>query len=133
MNANSGTFDTRSSFNVILNGSCWPNNLVHQSDAFGNVKDPLFIDFHAAKYGPAVYDLFSLLLTAPAEKSARFDGYLNYYHEQLLANLKLLQFQGKTPSLTDLQLDLLKYGHWGRSMVYFIEIFNKVILKQVLR
>ncbi|EDV43241.1 uncharacterized protein Dana_GF16622 [Drosophila ananassae] len=113
LKAHLGSFDTKSSFNVILNGSCWPNNLVYQSDAFGNVKDPLFIDFQAAKYGPAVYDLFSLLLTAPAEKSTRFDGYLNYYHDQLLANLKLLQFQGKKPSLTDLQLDLLKYGHWG--------------------
>ncbi|KAH8272550.1 hypothetical protein KR026_003873 [Drosophila bipectinata] len=113
LKANTTSIDTRSSFNVILNGSCWPNNLLYQSDAFGNVKDPLFIDFHAAKYGPAVYDLFSLLLTAPAEKSTRFDGYLSYYHDQLLANLKLLQFQGKKPTLTDLQLDLLKYGHWA--------------------
>ncbi|KAH8294595.1 hypothetical protein KR018_000014 [Drosophila ironensis] len=110
---NPAALDTRSSFNVILNGSCWPNNLLHQSDAFGTVKDVLFIDFHAAKYGPAVYDLFSLLLTAPAQKSERFDGYVKYYHDQLVANLKLLKFKGKQPSLTDLQLDLLKFGHWA--------------------
>ncbi|XP_016980362.2 uncharacterized protein LOC108045512 isoform X1 [Drosophila rhopaloa] len=105
--------DARASFNVILNGSCWPNNVLIQVDAFGNVKDSLFSDFHAAKYGPAIYDLFSLLLTAPAEKSSRFDGYVKFYHDHLIENLTLLKFQGKKTSLTDLQLDLLKYGHWG--------------------
>ncbi|KAH8355570.1 hypothetical protein KR200_005877 [Drosophila serrata] len=105
--------DGKTSFNVILNGSCWPNNLLNQVDAFGNVKDSLFSDFHAAKYGPAVYDLFSLLLIAPAEKTNRFDGYVKYYHDQLVANLNLLKYRGKKPSLTDLQLDLLKYGHWA--------------------
>ncbi|KAH8232275.1 hypothetical protein KR032_003287 [Drosophila birchii] len=105
--------DVKTSFNVILNGSCWPNNLFNQVDAFGNVKDSLFSDFHAAKYGPAVYDLFSLLLTAPAEKTTGFDVYVKYYHDQLVANLNLLKYRGKKPSLTDLQLDLLKYGHWA--------------------
>ncbi|KAH8363291.1 hypothetical protein KR084_007779 [Drosophila pseudotakahashii] len=111
--SNTEILDLRTSFNVILNGSCWPNNLLIQNDAFGNVKDALFHDFHAAKYGPAVYDLFSLLLTAPAEKSIRFDGYVKFYHDQLVENLSILKFQGKKPSLTDLQLDLLKYGHWA--------------------
>ncbi|KAH8383451.1 hypothetical protein KR009_008704 [Drosophila setifemur] len=105
--------DLKTSFYVILNGSSWSNNLLNQTDAFGNVKDSLFIDFHAAKYGPAVYDLFSLLLTAPAEKSVCFDGFVKYYHDQLVANLNLLKFQGRKPSLTDLQLDLLKYGRWA--------------------
>ncbi|EDW42569.1 uncharacterized protein LOC6606786 [Drosophila sechellia] len=111
----SGTeiLDSKASFNVILNGSCLPNNFLLQVDAFGNVKDTLFSGFQTAKYGPAVYDLFSLLLTAPAEKSIRFDGYVKFYHDQLIENLKLLKFLGKKPSLTDLQLDLLKYGHWA--------------------
>ncbi|KAH8293749.1 hypothetical protein KR054_003834 [Drosophila jambulina] len=109
--------DAKTSFNVILNGSCLPNNLLNQVDAFGNVKDSLFNDFHAAKYGPAVYDLFSLLLTAPAEKTTRFDGYVKYYHDQLVSNLNLLKYRGKKPTLTDLQLDLLKFGHWGFEFV----------------
>ncbi|XP_017062093.1 uncharacterized protein LOC108102006 [Drosophila ficusphila] len=113
VNANTNTLDLKTSFNVILNGACWPNNVLIQVDAFGNVKDSLFSDFHAAKYGPAVYDLFSLLLTAPAEKSRRFDYFVKYYHDQLVENLNLLKFKGKKPSLTDLQLDLLKYGHWA--------------------
>ncbi|EDV49483.1 uncharacterized protein LOC6553967 [Drosophila erecta] len=114
-NVKSGTefSDSRTSFNVILNGSCWPNNLLLQVDAFGNVKDVLFSGFHTAKYGPAVYDLFSLLLTVPAQKSSRFDGYVKFYHDQLIENLKILKFPGKKPSLTDLQLELLKYGHWA--------------------
>ncbi|XP_001359682.3 uncharacterized protein [Drosophila pseudoobscura] len=106
--------DTRNSFNVILVGSCLPNNILNSTDAFGHVKDSLFIDFQAAKYGPAAYDLFSLLLTAPASpKSLHFDGYLKFYHDQLIANLGLLKYRGRQPTLTDLQLDLLKYGHWA--------------------
>ncbi|XP_017083576.2 LOW QUALITY PROTEIN: uncharacterized protein LOC108116298 [Drosophila eugracilis] len=111
--SNSKVLDSKASFNVILNGSCWPNNFLIQVDAFGNVKDALFSDFHTATYGPAAYDLFSLLLTAPAEKSSRFDSYVKYYHDQLIENLILLKFQGSKPSLTDLQLDFLKYGHWA--------------------
>ncbi|KAH8247818.1 hypothetical protein KR038_010470 [Drosophila bunnanda] len=113
VNSHTAALDVKTSFNVILNGSCWPNNVLNQVDAFGNVKDSLFSDFHAAKYGPAVYDLFGLLLTAPAEKTNRFDGYVKYYHGQLVDNLNLLKYPGKKPSLTDLQLDLLKYGHWA--------------------
>ncbi|EDW38031.1 GL12256 [Drosophila persimilis] len=106
--------DTRNSFNVILVGCCLPNNILNSTDAFGHVKDSLFIDFQAAKYGPAAYDLFSLLLTAPASpKSLHFDGYLKFYHDQLIANLGLLKYRGRQPTLTDLQLDLLKYGHWA--------------------
>ncbi|XP_034661353.1 uncharacterized protein LOC117896922 [Drosophila subobscura] len=105
--------DTRNSFNVILIGACFPNNILNNTDAFGNVKDSLFVDFHAAKYGPAVYDLFSLLLTAPAKKCTRFDGFVKYYHDRLTANLTLLKYRGKQPTLTDLYLDLLKYGHWA--------------------
>ncbi|XP_068158141.1 uncharacterized protein [Drosophila tropicalis] len=113
LNENNETLDVKTSFNVILNGSCWPNNLLYNGDAFGHIKEILFIDFHYSKYGPAVYDLLNLLLTAPAEKSRYFDANVKYYHDQLIDNLKALKFRGKLPTLTELQLDLLKFGHWA--------------------
>lgn len=98
MKAHAEALDVKTSFNVILNGSCWANNVLNQVDAFGNVKDSLFSDFHAAKYGPAVYDLLGLLLTAPAEKSRRFDGFVKFYHDQLVAHLNLLKYRARSPA-----------------------------------
>jgi len=109
------TSDLKRSFNVILIGACWPNNLLGHFDAFGNVKDAVFIDFSSASYGPAVYDLFQILLTAPAEKTEQFDAHLKYYHDELIDNLKLLKFKGHLPTLTDLQVQLLDFGHWGET------------------
>ncbi|XP_017033853.1 uncharacterized protein [Drosophila kikkawai] len=37
LNAHVGVLDVKNSFNVILNGSCWSNNLLNQVDAFGNL------------------------------------------------------------------------------------------------
>ncbi|KAM8703728.1 hypothetical protein ACLKA7_008370 [Drosophila subpalustris] len=111
------TSDMKRSFNVILIGDCWPNNLLGHFDAFGNVKDALFIDFSSVSYGPGIYDLFLLLLTAPAEKTEQFDAHLKHYHDELVANLKLLKFKGNLPTLTDLQVELLDYGYWGVEVV----------------
>lgn len=99
---------------MISIGACWPNNLLGQFDAFGQVKDVAFIDFGSSFYGPAIYDIWQLLLTAPAEKTEHFDGFLRHYQNELVAHLQLLKYKGKLPTLTDLQLDLLNYGYWGK-------------------
>ncbi|XP_034486543.1 uncharacterized protein LOC117791023 [Drosophila innubila] len=109
--------DIKRSFNVISIGACWPNNLLGHFDAFGNVKDAIFIDFGSVSHGPAIYDLFQLLLTAPAEKTEHFDAHLRYYQDELNANLNLLNFKGSLPTLTDLQVELLDFGHWGVEVV----------------
>ncbi|EDV93449.1 uncharacterized protein LOC6564246 [Drosophila grimshawi] len=103
--------DLKKSFNVILTGACWSNNLLGQFDAFGQLKDVAFYQFGSVTYGPVVQDLLQLLLTAPAQKTEQFDACLRYYRDELAANLKLLKFEGKLPTLTDIQLDLLDYGH----------------------
>ncbi|EDW14084.1 uncharacterized protein Dmoj_GI23535 [Drosophila mojavensis] len=105
--------DSKKSFTVILNGACCSNNLLGQFDAFGQLRDVVFNDFGSANIGPAVHDLLQLLLTAPAAKAERFDGFLRFYVDKLAEILKLLNFKGKIPSLTDIQLDILNYGHWA--------------------
>ncbi|XP_064548506.1 uncharacterized protein LOC135435398 [Drosophila montana] len=111
------TPDLKRSFNVILNGACWPNNLLGQFDAFGQLKDVIFHDFAGASYGPAIRDLLQLILTASAAKTEQFDACLRYYTDELTENLKLLKFKGKLPSLTDFQLDVINYGHWAFEIV----------------
>ncbi|KAH8403463.1 hypothetical protein KR215_011391, partial [Drosophila sulfurigaster] len=111
------TPDLKRSFNVISIGACWPNNILGSFDAFGEVKDVVFIDFGNSSYRSAAHDLFEILLTVPVEKTKNFDAFLRYYHDELLINLKLLKFKGNLPTLTDLQLDLLNYGYEGFQVV----------------
>ncbi|XP_034114370.1 uncharacterized protein LOC117574595 [Drosophila albomicans] len=111
------TPDLKRSFNVISIGACWPNNILGSFDAFGEVKDVVFIDFGNSSYRSAAHDLFEILLTVPVEKTENFDAFLRYYHDELLINLKLLKFKGNLPTLTDLQLDLLNYGYEGFQVV----------------
>ncbi|KAH8359444.1 hypothetical protein KR093_006777, partial [Drosophila rubida] len=111
------TPDLKRSFNVITVGACWPNNIIGNFDAFGDIKDVVFIDFGSASYGSVAADLFQILLTAPAEKTERFDALLRHYHDELINNLQLLKFKGNLPTLTDLQLNLLQYGHKGFQVV----------------
>lgn len=105
---------------MISVGSCWPNNLLGNFDAFGQVKDAVFVDFGNSFYGPAIYDLMQLLLTAPAEKTEHFDAFLRHYQNELVAHLQLLKYKRKLPTLTDLQVDLLNYGNWGKLLIIHI-------------
>lgn len=89
-------------------------------DAFGQVKDVVFVDFGSSFYGPAIYDLMQLLLTAPAEKTEHFDAFLRHYQNELVAHLQLLKYKRKLPTLTDLQVDLLNYGNWGKLLIIHI-------------
>ncbi|TDG46853.1 hypothetical protein AWZ03_006737 [Drosophila navojoa] len=107
--------DSKKSFTVILNGACCSNNLLGLFDEFGQLRDVVFNDFGSANIGPAVHDLLQLLLTAPAAKTEKFDGFSRFYVEKLAEILNLLNFKGKFPSLTDIQLDMLSYRrHWGK-------------------
>ncbi|XP_030374620.1 uncharacterized protein LOC115624163 [Scaptodrosophila lebanonensis] len=107
--------DADNAFNVILIGACSLNNLLCHTEVEGHIKDILFTDFGAATYGPAVYDIFHLFLTAPrgADKIENFDDHLKFYHEQLIMNLQLLGYKEVLPTLSDLESDLHKFRHWG--------------------
>lgn len=41
-------------FNVLNHGDCWANNIMFQHDAFGTIKEVLFVDFQVGKYGSPV-------------------------------------------------------------------------------
>lgn len=107
-------------------------------DAFGQVKDVVFVDFGSSFYGPAIYDLMQILLTAPAEKTEQFDAFLRHYQNELVAHLQLLKYKRKLPTLTDLQLDLLNYGSWGKLLIIHIMhiqtiFYSLATIQQALR
>ncbi|XP_065354514.1 uncharacterized protein LOC135948985 [Calliphora vicina] len=106
-------------FNVLNHGDCWSNNVMFQYDAFGKIKETYLIDFQMSKYGSPAQDLFYFLLSSTKYeiKIKQFDYFIKFYHDQLVENLKLLNYTKKIPSLTELHTMMYKYGIWGFSTV----------------
>ncbi|XP_055856529.1 uncharacterized protein LOC129919610 [Episyrphus balteatus] len=105
-------------FNVICHGDLWSNNIMFLHDEVnGKLKETRFVDFQLSRYASPVIDLYYFLLTSPKLeiKVANFDEFIQFYHENLIKNLKLLNYSKKLPTLKDLHLDLLKKNFWGFS------------------
>ncbi|KAH8247192.1 hypothetical protein KR038_000005 [Drosophila bunnanda] len=99
-------------FNVLNHGDCWANNIMFQHDAFGVIKETLFVDFQVGKYGSPANDLYYLILSsaAPELKTAKFDYLVRYYFDNLVENLKLLQYHRPLPKLKNLHAALFRNG-----------------------
>ncbi|XP_014093940.2 uncharacterized protein [Bactrocera oleae] len=101
-----------SEFNVLNHGDCWVNNILFKYNAFGKITDTRFIDFQVGKYGSPANDLYYFILSSTAAdiKIAHFDYLVRYYFDNLVENLKLLQYHRPLPKLRNLHSVLLKHG-----------------------
>ncbi|XP_017845582.1 uncharacterized protein LOC108602073 [Drosophila busckii] len=99
-------------FNVLNHGDCWNSNLMFLYDAFGKIKETLFVDFQVGKYGSPANDLYYLILSsaAPDIRIAKFDYLVRYYFDHLIENLKLLQYHRPLPKLRSLHASLFRNG-----------------------
>ncbi|KAH8417168.1 hypothetical protein KR222_005491 [Zaprionus bogoriensis] len=99
-------------FNVLNHGDCWNFNIMFQYDAFGKIKETLFVDFQVGKYGSPANDLYYLILSsaAPDIKTNKFDYLVRYYFDNLTENLKLLQYHRPLPKLKNLHAALFRNG-----------------------
>lgn len=99
-------------FNVLNHGDCWNFNIMFQYDAFGKIKETLFVDFQVGKYGSPANDLYYLILSsaAPDIKTSKFDYLVRYYFDHLIDNLKLLQYHRPLPKLKNIHAALFRNG-----------------------
>ncbi|EDW66720.1 uncharacterized protein [Drosophila virilis] len=99
-------------FNVLNHGDCWNLNIMFLYDAFGKIKETLFVDFQVGKYGSPANDLYYLILSsaAPDIKTVKFDYMVRFYFDHLVENLKLLQYHRPLPKLKNLHAALLRNG-----------------------
>lgn len=93
-------------------GDCHINNIMFQHDAFGKIKNTAFVDFQVAKYGSPAHDLYYLILSSAEMniKISQFDAMIRFYYDNLVENLKLLQYHRPLPKLSNLHAALLKSG-----------------------
>ncbi|XP_075148803.1 uncharacterized protein LOC142222514 [Haematobia irritans] len=102
-------------FNVLNHGDSWINNIMFKHDETGNIEETYYIDYQVCKYGTPAQDLWYFLMSSTQLdiKVEHFDYFIRYYHENLLENLKLLEYQGQVPTLNELHQIMLKYGFLG--------------------
>lgn len=100
------------SFNVLNHGDCWCNNIMFKYNSDGKLEDTLFVDYQVPKYGPPAFDLYYFILSSARFdiKLEKFDYFIKFYHDNLVENLKLLEYPKEIPSLKDIHILLLKYG-----------------------
>ncbi|KAL7728376.1 hypothetical protein ACLKA6_007467 [Drosophila palustris] len=104
-----------SDFNVLNHGDFWSNNMMFSHDSFGNIKDIYMVDFQIPKYGTVAQDLYYFLMTSTKleDKVNKFDYYIKFYHENLVKNLRLLNYPKALPTLREMHILLIKYGFWA--------------------
>ncbi|XP_073842806.1 uncharacterized protein [Musca autumnalis] len=103
------------SFNVLNHGDCWSNNIMFQYGDQGELKETYFVDLQLPSYGSPAQDLLYFILSSAQLdlKIKHFDEMIRYYHENLIANLKLLGYSKPLPYLRDIHQMILKGSIWA--------------------
>lgn len=98
-----------------------------QYDAFGKIKNTLFIDFQVGKYGSPANDLYYFILSSANKeiKLKEFDYLIRFYYDNLIENLKLLQYHRPLPKLKNLHIALMNNGLAGK--LRLLILFQKII------
>lgn len=117
-------------FNVLNHGDLWSNNIMFQYDKDGRITEVYFVDFQVCKWGSPVQDLQYLLVSSCNNdiKVREFDYFIKYYHDELVKNLKLLNYPKEPPKLVDLQVQALKRGYTGNTLRINASIFFNVFI-----
>lgn len=102
-------------FNVLNHGDMWSNNIMYKYDNNGKVDECLLVDLQLCHYNSPVHDLYYFMVSSLHKdlRVKKIDYILQFYHKELLANLKKLSYKKKPPTLLELQKDFLALGSLG--------------------
>ncbi|XP_075145782.1 uncharacterized protein LOC142220489 [Haematobia irritans] len=115
----SGDVDENEFF-ALNHGDFWCNNIMYQYDENdGHLLDTYFVDFQMPRYGSVAQDLLYFILSSTQldVKINRFDEMIQYYHQQLLEHLKILEYSKPLPCLRDIHKSLIKRSIWAITTV----------------
>ncbi|XP_065721964.1 uncharacterized protein CHKov2 isoform X2 [Drosophila suzukii] len=100
---------------VLNHGDFWCNNFMFKYKDDSEVEDVCFVDFQLPKFGTPAQDLFCMLMTSPkfSIKLDKFDHFIEYYHQQLVEHLSLLNYNRNAPTLAQFHTHLYRYSLWA--------------------
>jgi hypothetical protein len=98
-------------FQVLNHGDFWTGNLLYRYEGT-ELADVLFLDYQNAVVGSPIIDLIYFLTTSVSYETlvASRDEIVYTYYETLSILLNKLEYRGYLPTLTELQIELLKRG-----------------------
>lgn len=100
------------SFNALLHGDLWANNIMFCYDEHNQPVDAIMIDFQIGSWGPVVVDVAYAMFTSSHKdfQEKQWDSLLAHYRNDLKCTLQLLEYSGKIPTLTDIHAQFLLKG-----------------------
>lgn len=109
-------------FNVVNHGDSWVNNLLFKIAPNGDLTDMIYVDFQNPRYGHPFSDFLYFIMTSVHidYKLNDFDFFIKYYHDQLIEHLKLLDYTERMPRLSELHIQLYKYGSWAVTGTFMV-------------
>jgi len=84
-------------------------------DENNEIKNLKILDYQLSFWGSFAMDIYNYMMSSwKAEfKVKKFDELIKFYFDNLIVNLKLLNYQKKLPTYKDLQDELLKRKFLG--------------------
>jgi Ecdysteroid kinase-like family len=117
-----------SCFNVLTHGDLWVNNIMFQYDEGSKPADVMLIDYAVGFFGSPAIDLSYLLFTSCANelRGHDFDILIQYYHAELSAVLRKLNYPEPRPTLLEIHIEMMKKGIVGLIFAMLINALRVV-------
>lgn len=112
----------RSGFQILTHGDAWVNNFMIKYDEESNPIDILLIDFQISFWGSPSIELLYFFISSLNDdiKVDHFDELVEFYHIELVNNLKMLNYAKPIPTLGELHIDMIEKSFFASTCIMFV-------------
>lgn len=101
---------------VLNHGDFHAKNMMFKIGTNGQFEDIIMVDFQFSVYAPSNLDITNALfmMFSPEHRLEKRDELTQYYFENFIETLKMIEFEGELPKYSDYKINELKYRHHGK-------------------